>query len=115
MKHVNPPPSRSILALASIWTLNHHDFLAGRIQSYVWAASATVLFFSVAGILSLRTALYVILVGGIGMLVLLGSLIHWRKAILLDIRDETLKQAAHAAHARPDPCPAGKIRGPGKS
>jgi hypothetical protein len=40
---------------------------------------------------------YVIRVGGIDMLVLLGSMIHWRKAILLDIRDETLKQAAYAA------------------
>jgi hypothetical protein len=105
MKRVTPPKFRSILARSGIWTITHHDFLAKTIRIYVWASSATVLFLSIAGFISLRTALHVLLFGGLGILILLWSLIHWRKGILLDIRDEKLRQTAHAAmlaliHAR---------------
>ena len=105
MKPIKPPKPRFILARVCIWTLTHHDFLAGRIRSYVWPASATVLFFSIASIISLQSALYVLLIGGLGIMILLGALIHWRKAVLLAIRDEKLRQTAHAAmlaliHAR---------------
>ena len=96
---------RSSLARISIWTIINHDFLAGRVRTYVWSASATVLFLSVTGIIPLQIALYLLLFCGLGVMILLWSLIHWRKAILLDIRDEELKQTAHAVmlaliHAR---------------
>lgn len=105
MKRATPSRSRFILARISIWTIINHNFLAERIRTYIWAASATVLFLSIASIVSLQVALYILLFCGCGMLILLWSLIHWRKTILLDIQDAELKQTAHAAmlaliHAR---------------
>ena len=93
-KILNP---RNYLARVSIWTIIHHHFLAGRIRTYVWTASAIVLFLPVAGIISLQVALNILLFCGLSMMILLWSLIRWRKAILLNIKDEELKLAAHAA------------------
>jgi hypothetical protein len=85
------------LARISIWTVVNHNWLAAQIRFYVWTASAIVLLLSVAGIMPLRIALLVLLFSGLGMMILLGSLIHWRKAILLAIGDAELKHSAHAA------------------
>lgn len=93
-KPVNP---RFSLVRVSIWTIINHNFLAERIRSYVWTASAIVLFLSVAGFFSLQVALQLLLFCGLGMMILLWSLIQWRKAILQNIRDEELKRTAHAA------------------
>lgn len=105
MNRKQPFNPRSALARISIWTIINHDFLAGRVRTYIWSASATVLFLSFTGIIPLQIALYLLLFCGLGVMILLWSLIHWRKAILLDIRDEELKQTAHAVmlaliHAR---------------
>ena len=96
----------SSLARMSIWTIVHHDFLAATIRIYVWAASATVLFLSITGLIPLQLALHLLLFCGLGMLILLWSLINWRRSILLGIQDADLKLEAHAAmlsliHARP--------------
>ena len=85
------------LARISIWTIVHHQWLAAQIRFYVWLASATILLLSIASVISLQTALYALLFSGLGTLILGWLLIHWRKSILLTIRDEKLKQAAHAA------------------
>jgi uncharacterized membrane protein len=85
------------LARISIWTIVHHRWLAAQIRFYVWLASATILLLSIASVIPLQTALYALLFSGLGILILLWLLIHWRKSILLAIRDEQLKQAAHAA------------------
>ena len=87
----------ALLARISIWTVVHHNWLAAQIRVYIWTASAIVLLLSVAGIIPLRIALLVLLFCGLGMMILLGSLIHWRRSILLAIRDAELKQSAHAA------------------
>ena len=93
-KNVNP---RIYMARVSIWTIINHNFLAERIRTYVWTASAIVLFLSVASIISLQVALQLLLFCGLGMMIFLWSLIQWRKAILQNIRDEELKRTAHAA------------------
>jgi len=94
------------LARISIWTVVHHDFLAAQIRIYVWAASATVLFLSITGLIPLQLALHLLLFGGLGVLILIGSLINWRRSILLGIQDDDLRLEAHAAmlsliHSRP--------------
>lgn len=85
------------LARIGIWTIVHHNWLAAQIRLYVWLASATVLMLSIASVITLQTALYVLLFGGLGSLFLVWLLIQWRRSILLAIRDEKLKQAALAA------------------
>ncbi|BBO80040.1 hypothetical protein DSCO28_06060 [Desulfosarcina ovata subsp. sediminis] len=100
MKRASPAKGGTFLARVSIWTLIHHDFLAGQIRIYTWSASATVLFFAVASIIPLQTALYILLFCACGIMILLWSLIIWRKAILLGIQDQELRQIAHAAMLR---------------
>ena len=105
MERASPPKIQSLLARISIWTIVNHDFLAGRIRIYLWTASATLLFFSVASIIPIRIALYLLLFCGCALMILLWSLINWRKSILLSIRDQAMRQSAHAAmltliHAR---------------
>jgi uncharacterized membrane protein len=97
MNHTKPSKLKSVLARASIWTIVNHNFLAGQIRIYIWFASATILFLSVASIIPLHTALYLLLFCGSAMIILLWSLINWRKAILLDIQNSELKKTAHAA------------------
>ena len=87
----------SPLARISIWTIIHHHWLAAQIRFYIWCASASVLFLSIANILPLTIALMILLVCGTGMLILLWSLIFWRRSILLSIRDKELKERAYAA------------------
>jgi hypothetical protein len=96
-----------LLAKASIWTITHHDFLAGHIRIYVWYASAVLLFLSVAGLVPLKAALTILLICGLSIMIILWTLIVWRKMILLSISDEALKREAHGAmlaliHSRPD-------------
>ena len=103
-KHPYNPPS--CLARISVWTIVHHDFLAAQVRIYVWAASAAVLFLSITSLIPLQLALHLLLFCGLGVLILLWALIHWRRSILLAIQDENLKLEAHAAmlsliHARP--------------
>lgn len=97
MNSTEPSKFKSVLAMASIWTIVNHNFLAGQIRIYVWSASATVLFFAVASIIPLHTALYLLLFCGVAIMILLWSLIRWRKAILLDIQNPEMKKTAHAA------------------
>lgn len=85
------------LVRISIWTIVHHHWLAAQFRLYVWLASATVILLSIASVIPLQTALYSLLFSGLGTLILVWILIHWRKSVLLSIRDEKLKQAAHAA------------------
>lgn len=100
MKRASPAKQGTFLARVSIWTLVHHDFLASRIRIYMWSASFTLLFFSVASIIPLQIALYLLLFCGCGIVILLWSLISWRKSILLGIQDPELRQIAHAAMLR---------------
>ena len=98
--------THSSLARVSIWTIVHHDFLAAQIRIYVWAASAIVLFLSITSLIPLQLALNLLLFCGLGILILLWSLISWRKSILLGIQDNDLKLEAHGAmlsliHSRP--------------
>jgi hypothetical protein len=97
MNSKEPSRFKSVLARASIWTIVNHNFLAGQIRIYVWSASATVLFFAIASIIPLHTALYLLLFCGFGIMILLWSLIRWRKVILLDIQNPEMKKTAHAA------------------
>ena len=97
MNSTKPSKLKSVLARASIWTIINHNFLAGQIRIYVWSASATVLFFAVASIIPLHTALYLLLFCGSAIMILLWWLIRWRKAILLDIQNPEMKKTAHAA------------------
>ena len=97
MNRSNASRFKSVLARASIWTIVNHNFLAGQLRIYLWSASATVLFFAVAGIIPLHIALYLLLFCGSVIMTLLWSLINWRKTILLDIQNPELKQTAHAA------------------
>jgi hypothetical protein len=85
------------LARISILTIVHHDRLAAHTRIYVWFASATTLVLTIFGIISLETALYALLWGAVGTGALLGLLIAWRKAILLNIREDALRCAAHEA------------------
>lgn len=106
MNPKHPFKRQSSLARISIWTIVHHDFLAAQIRIYVWAASATVLFLSLTGLIPLQLALHLLLFCGLGILILLWSLIYWRRSILLSIRDGDLKLEAHGAmlsliHSRP--------------
>jgi hypothetical protein len=97
MNSTKPSKFGSVLARASIWTIVNHNFLAGQVRIYVWSASAMVLFLCVAGIIPLQTALNILLFCGCSMMILLWSLITWRKSILLAIQDPELKKIAHAA------------------
>jgi hypothetical protein len=97
MNSTKPSRYRSVLARASIWTIVNHNFLAGQVRIYVWSASAIVLFLSVASIIPLHTALYLLLFCGSALMILLWLLINWRKSILLDIQNPELKKTAHAA------------------
>lgn len=97
MNSTNPSKFKSVLARASIWTIVNHNFLAAQIRIYLWSASATVLFFAVAGIIPLHTALYLLLFCGSVIMILLWFLITWRKTILLDIQNPELRKSAHAA------------------
>lgn len=106
---MNPKdPFKQIYPLVriSIWTILHHDFLAAQIRIYVWAASAIVLFLSITSLIPLQLALHLLLFCGLGILILLWSMINWRRSILLDIQDDDLKREAHEAmlfliHSRP--------------
>jgi len=100
MKRERPAKPGNVLERISVWTLIHHDFLVIRIRIYMWSASFTILFFAVAGIIPLRTALYLLLFCGCGIMLLLWSLIQWRRSILLGIQDEKLRLTAHAAMLR---------------
>jgi hypothetical protein len=105
MKLVTMPPPKFLLARASIWTLINHDFLARQIRYYIWGISAIIFLLVLASIIPLHIALFALIFFGFGTMLLLWTLIHWRKAILLDIRDEKLRRSAHAAmlaliHAR---------------
>jgi hypothetical protein len=97
MQRASPTKIRSLLARVSIWTIVNHDFLAGHIRIYVWTASATLLFFSIASIIPIHIALYLLLFCGCTLMILLWTLINWRKSILLSIRDQAMRQSAHAA------------------
>jgi hypothetical protein len=95
------------LARISIWTIVHHDDLVVQTRLYVWAASAALLFLSLAGLIPLQIALYLLLFCGLGILILLWTLINWRRSILLGLQDDGLKREAHTAmlaliHSRPD-------------
>jgi branched-subunit amino acid transport protein AzlD len=97
MNHIPSFNSDKPLVRISIWTIIHHDWLAAQFRLYVWLASATILLLSIASVIPLQTALYALLFSGLGTLIVVWLLIHWRKSVLLSIRDEKLKQTAHAA------------------
>ena len=106
MSPKHPFKHHSSLVRICIWTIVHHDFLAAQIRIYIWAASATVLFMSITSLIPLQLALHLLLFCGLGILILLWSLINWRRSILLGIQDDELKLEAHGAmltliHARP--------------
>lgn len=97
MKRASPAASRSRLARVSIWTIVHHDFLAGQIRIYIWTASATVLVLSIFSIIPIEAALSILLFCTLAIMILLWCLINWRKKILVSIQDPELRRCAHAA------------------
>jgi hypothetical protein len=97
MNRISSFNSGKPLVRISIWTIVHHQWLAAQFRLYVWLASATLLLLSIASVIPLQTALYALLFSGLGTLIVVWLLIQWRKSVLLSIRDENLKQAAHAA------------------
>ncbi len=83
--------------MACIWTIKHHDYLAGQIRIYVWSASATILFLSFANLIHITTALKALLAGSMGIAAFLWIMILWRKERLLKINDPVLRQKAYTA------------------
>lgn len=97
MKPIQKKKTKRSIATVCIWTIRHHDYLVAQIRIYMWSASATVLFLSLAGLIRLETALFSLLFGALSIAILLWTLNEIRRHLLLHIRDPQLKKEAYEA------------------
>lgn len=94
----NPkPPVWRWPARLSIWSIRYHDLLVAHLRIYVWSATATILLLSLAGIISLSTALNAILFSALSLAILIWLLLERRRTILLRIEDPELRRSAETA------------------
>ena len=103
-----------------IWSVQNQTWLAGQIRIYIWAATAVVAFFTLAGVIAVDTALWSLFISGLVVSTAIWLLIRQRKIWLLNIQDPKMRQQAlsamvnylnevhHAVPRRQDsPSPAG--------
>jgi hypothetical protein len=80
-----------------IWTLENHDFIAGHVRVYVWAAVCVLILLCLGGVITAHEVAMSAFAGGALCLGLLYVLIERRRTALRGIADQELKARAHAA------------------
>lgn len=84
-------------ARIAIWTVRHQSFLISLLRRYLWGGTFIIIFFAVAGAISLDAAIYSIFIGGILVLILFWIAVERRKTWLLNIRNQSLRREAQRA------------------
>jgi len=81
----------------SIWSVRNQSWLAGQVRIYVFAGTALIAFLALARVISIETAMFSALCGGLVIAGLIWTLVQWRKAVLLNIEAPEVRQRAHQA------------------
>ncbi len=83
-----------------LWTIRKQDQITHCIAMNMWSAVSAVLIMALIGLVSLQTALHILLVGAMTVGGLIWILIERRRSWLLAISDPILKSEAHQAMIR---------------
>ncbi len=97
MKRNLKPSTCSLGVKLSVWSIQHQTWLAGQVRIYVFFATALIAFFTLAGVISIQTALFSSFSGGLIVAGLIWTLIQQRKSILLNIQEPDVRELAHRA------------------
>ena len=81
-------------ARIAIWTVRHQSLLISLLRRYLWGGTCLIIFFAVAGAISLDAAVYSVFIGGILVLILFWVAVERRRTWLLNIRDPNLRREA---------------------
>jgi hypothetical protein len=87
----------SIGVRLSIWSVRNQSWLAGQVRIYIFSGTALIAFLALAGVISIETAMFSALCGGLVIMGLIWTLIQQRKAILLNIEAPEVREQAHRA------------------
>ena len=96
-------PSRNVTATPPtvakwcIWSVANQSWLAGQIRIYIWSAVAVLAVFTMAGLVSPRTALTSMFISGVIIAAAIWLLIRQRRIWLLNIQQPELRRQALAA------------------
>jgi hypothetical protein len=90
-------PEHSIGVRLSIWSVRNQLWLTGQVRIYIFAGTALIAFLALAGVISIETAMFSSLCGGLAIMGLIWILIQQRKAILLNIEAPEVREQAHHA------------------
>lgn len=87
----------SIGVRLSIWSVRNQLWLAGQVRIYIFAGTALIAFLALAGVISIETAMFSALCGGLVISGLIWTLIQIRRATLLNIEAPEVREQAHYA------------------
>ncbi len=90
-------PTHPAVAKWCIWSVKHQTWLAGQVRIYICGASAVLAFFALAGIISLKTALWSLFFSGVAISAVIWLLIRQRRIWLLNIQGPELRREALGA------------------
>lgn len=97
MTRNNKPSQHPIAVKLCIWSIRHQAWLAGQVRIYIFCGTVLLAFLALAGVISIQMAMFSSFCGGTVLLGLIWTLIHQRKAILLNIREPEVREQAHRA------------------
>jgi Flp pilus assembly protein TadB len=81
----------------SIWSVRNQSWLAGQVRIYIFFGTALIAFLALAGVISIETAMFSALCGGLVLMGLIWTFIQQRRAILLNIEAPEVREQAHRA------------------
>jgi hypothetical protein len=81
----------------SIWSVRNQSWLAGQVRIYVFSGTALMAFLALAGVISIDTAMFSALCGGLVIMGLIWTFIQQRRVILLNIEAPEVREQAHRA------------------
>ena len=87
----------SIGVRLSIWSVRNQSLLAGQVRIYIFSGTALIAFLALAGVISIETAMFSALCGGLVIMGLIWTFIQQRRAILLNIEAPEVREQAHRA------------------
>lgn len=90
-------PTHPTVAKWCIWSVKNQTWLAGQIRIYIFGGCAVVALFTLAGIISLQTALCSLFISGVVIATAIWLLIRQRRIWLLNIKGPELRQQALGA------------------
>ncbi len=79
----------------SLWSIRNQTWLAGQIRIYIYAGTVLIAFLSLAGVITIETAMLSAFCGGVIIMGLIWTLVQQRKAILLNINEPEMRRKAH--------------------